>query len=701
MIRILGLVFLFATWAIGQGGWLLLLACVTALMAAEYGWRFFRRPGAGPYPWMLLAPLLLQNYASVTDFRIRLACFFMLVYVLALAQCRERSRLRISLSDWPGWRVWLLAFTVFALAAAAIHSRGIQLSGDEPHYLMVAQSLVEDGDADLKNNLRDRTYRPFMPVDIAFHGTVWDGKYHTFHLPGVAFLMVPFFYLFSLSGGLIPAGLFFRLSAALISAFFALGLFQILKKVLPGEDHGGLFLFFLVTFPLVFHAVHLYPELPAATLLIFAYLCSRGRRQRAFMAGLLLSATPWFHLKYVLPASILAAFVVAGIWRENAPLKSRMRRLFFFAAAPALSAALLMLYSKALYGSFNPLTISPDQNVFAIPLWPRMETLLSFFLDQRDGLLVYAPVFLILFLVFRKDIRDRIGDFPLLAAIFLSYVLFHAFTTVRGAYSPAARPVMYVIWIMAVFAIAVYRRNGETGKTLFRFLAGLTGFATVWLFYFPFFLYQPVTRDVSQRASSLLLFLGSSAVNLSSLFPSFLKMPNAGYLPNWIWLLLLACAVALYYARASVPFSRKAAAAFFPVLTAVLIMLLCAVPHVQLGNRYRAGKHTFFNNSRNFLSWPESKSYQILAGKNYDLYLEADRRAPERLEFVLRNPQRIALCVRSGRRRLLDETRAAETRIALSRAGLQSFYLGKKKLLHVGLEAGSAAGEAFFWLEIR
>jgi hypothetical protein len=215
------------------------------------------------------------------------------------------------------------------------------------------------------------------------------------------------------------------------------------------------------------------------------------------------------------------------------------------------------------------------------------------------------------------------------------------------------------------------------------------------------FLYQPVTRDVSQRASSLLLFLGSSAVNLSSLFPSFLKMPNAGYPANWAWLLLLACAIAMYYARTSIPFAQKAAAAFFPMVTSLLLILLCAVPHVQLGNRYRAGDTSFFNNSRNFLYWPETGSYQILAGKNYDLYLEADRRAPDRLELFLRNPQQIALRVRSGRRRLLDENRDAATRIVVSRSGLQSFALGRKKLLHVGLEAGSAPGTAFFWLEIR
>ena len=163
-----------------------------------------------------------------------------------------------------------------------------------------------------------------------------------------------------------------------------------------------------------------------------------------------------------------------------------------------------------------------------MPLGLRVETLLSFFLDQRDGLLVYAPVFLLIFLAAKKEIRGAIRDFTLLAAMFVSYILLHAFTTSRGGYSPAARPTLFVMWIMALALYAYYQRTGETGKTLFRFLAGLTVFATAWLFYYPLFLYQPVTREVSQRASSLLVFLSSSAVDLSTFFPSFLKKPNSG-----------------------------------------------------------------------------------------------------------------------------------------------------------------------------
>ncbi len=650
---------------------------------------------------MLLSPLLLVHYASVGDFRIRLACFFMLAYILALARAPGGPWHKISLKSAGAGQIWLLSFLVFALAATVFYARGIHLSGDEPHYLMIAQSLVDDRDFDLKNNLENKTYFKYLPVEIPLHGMVHAGRYRSFHLPGVSFLLVPFFYLFNLLGGWIPAALYFRLCAALINAFFALGLYQVMRSLWPEKNNGPPFIFFLVTFPLVFQAIHLFPELPAATLLIYAYLFTRGPRKRYLAAGLLLAGIPWLHFKYAAPMLILALAIVAGTWRGDRPLKEKIRDLARFLLPQAASAALLSVYSRMLYGSFNPAIISPEKNFFSIPLQPKIETLLSFFLDQRDGLLVYAPVFLLLFLVFKKEIRSKIRDFSLLAAIFLSYILAHAFTTVRGGYSPAARPTLFVLWIMAVFLTAYYRQAGETGKTLFRFLAGLTGFATVWIFYYPLFLYQPVTREVSERASSLLLFLGSKAVGLAAVFPSFLKKPNAGYLPDWIWLAALAAGLILYYARASWPAAAAAARAAIPFLCLPLMVFLCFIPHVQLQTRYSQAGLSFFSNSRNFTFHREQGDFKVLAGQNYDLFIDLGGSAAGRVDLRLLNPGRVALRIKNGRRTLLAENRDAESGISVPLGDLSHFSLGRKKLVHLGLESRAAPGVVFFWLEFR
>jgi hypothetical protein len=700
-IDALGLAMLLLTWRLGRGGLFLLIAFAAAIAAGEFFCRLREDGALTPYMPLVLSPLLLVRFSSVLDFRIRLACLFMLAYILAWAWRAPVRRRKISLAQAGPARVWLLSFLVFALAASVFYARGIHLSGDEPHYVMIAQSLAEDGDFDLRNNLESRSYFAYLPVEIQFHGSVQGGKFHSFHLPGVSFLLLPFYLLFRLLAGVVPAGLYFRLVAAFISAFFALGLFQVMKALWPEEDNSAAFLFFLAGFPLLFHAIHLFPELPAATLLIYAYLFSRGERRNLLLAGILLAGIPWFHLKYVLPMLILALAVTAGVWRRRAGGREKILDLSRFFLPQAIGASLLMVYSRLLYGSFNPGVISPEKNFFAIPLWPKVETLLSFFLDQRDGLLVYAPVFVLLFLVCKKETRSRIRDFWLLGAIFLSYVLLHAFTTVRGGYSPAARPTVFVLWIMAVFLVAHYRQAGEAGRTLFRLLAGLGFFSSAWILYYPLFLYQPVTREVSQRASSLLLFLGSKAVDLSAVFPSFLKKPNAGYLPDWLWLAGLAITFALYYASPRRRDMAKPARLAVAALGLPMLLFICGIPHVQLQARYSAAGISFFNNSRNFTPGGEAGSFKVRAGQDYDLFIDLQGSAADRLDLRLLNPMRVPFRIRNGRRTLLAENHDAEARVTVPLRALTSFTLGRRRLVHLGLESGSGPDQAFFWLEFR
>lgn len=695
LLQAAGFSALLAAWLAGDGGGLLLILCILALLAAG------DRVRAGAAPWLLLAPLLLLHYASTTDFRIRLACLVVLALVMGLARLPGNVPFPLRLGRWSSGRVWLLSFLAFAAAAVVFHARGVQLSGDEPHYLMIAQSLVEDGDFDLRNNIQEKTYFAYLPVEVRFHGAVHDGRYRSFHLPGVSFLLAPFVLLFRLLRGLVPASLYFRLVAALISSFFALGLFRLFRSLWPEDDAGPPFLLFLVTFPLLFHAVHLFPELPAAALLLFAYLLTRPGRPRYLAAGWLLAAIPWLHFKYAVPTAVFVLFTLAAVVRSDSA--RRLRDAAFLVLPSFASLALLSLYSRVLYGSLDPRVISPERGFLSIPLLPKIETLLSFFLDQRDGLLLYAPVLLALFLAGRRETRRSIRDFPMLASIFASYVLFHASTTVRGGYSPAARPTLFVLWIMAPFAYAVLRRAGEGGRSAWRFLAGMGAFASVWLLYYPLFLYQPVTREVGQRASALLLFLGSRALNLSSLFPSFLKKPNAGYLPDWVWLAALAVGLALYYSRALRPWGARAWRLALPLLGMAAVLAVCIVPHVHLRTRYGTAGLSLFNESRNFTFQKEMGRFQALAGQDYDLYIDLAGSAADRLDLRLLNPGRADIRVRNGRRTLAAGGRGEEASVSIRLDELQRFSLGRRRLVHIGLESARVAGAApaFFWVEFR
>ena len=51
-------------------------------------------------------------------------------------------------------------------------------AGDEPHYLLAAQSFAEDRDADVLDEYRERDYRELYPYALEPHGPRRDGRLH-------------------------------------------------------------------------------------------------------------------------------------------------------------------------------------------------------------------------------------------------------------------------------------------------------------------------------------------------------------------------------------------------------------------------------------------------------------------------------------------------------------------------------------------
>ncbi len=47
------------------------------------------------------------------------------------------------------------------LVLGALHARAIGPGGDEPHYLVIAHSLLTDGDLQIENNHVERDYQAF------------------------------------------------------------------------------------------------------------------------------------------------------------------------------------------------------------------------------------------------------------------------------------------------------------------------------------------------------------------------------------------------------------------------------------------------------------------------------------------------------------------------------------------------------------
>ena len=104
---------------------------------------------------------------------------------------------------------------------------------------------------------------------------------------------------------------------------------------------------------------------------------------------------------------------------------------------------------------------SYDTMLKKIPLQARWETLLDYFFDQRDGLLLYNPFYFFAFpgllLALKNFRRYRLHLLAALPAVL--FILNHAFSTIRAGYCPQGRYLAPAAWALLLFALVYYRES--------------------------------------------------------------------------------------------------------------------------------------------------------------------------------------------------------------------------------------------------
>ena len=66
--------------------------------------------------------------------------------------------------------LWLLLFAAYAATLGLNAFGDSHYGGDEPHYLLAADSIVDDGDVDLKDEYAAGEFREFYPQRLEKHG---------------------------------------------------------------------------------------------------------------------------------------------------------------------------------------------------------------------------------------------------------------------------------------------------------------------------------------------------------------------------------------------------------------------------------------------------------------------------------------------------------------------------------------------------
>ncbi len=290
---------------------------------------------------------------------------------------------------------FVAAAIVLAAGTAAAWSLAPRVpGGDEPHYLIITQSLLEDGDLRIENNHRQRDYAAYYAGDLQPDAIQRgrDGAIYSIHAPGLSVFVLPAFALFGYRG----AEAMLLLAAALASWL----IWRIGWRV-AGDPVAGWFAWAAVAGSATFllQSFQIFPDMvgavPVAAAVLLYLRLGRGAREVGprglVVVSVLLAALPWLHTRFVVLAVGWGLAIAWRLMRDAfvAP-GQRAGRLLWFLTVPAVSAAAWFGFFWIIYGTPNPAAPYGGEPSTSLAFIPGGLTALLF--DEQFGLLVYTPV---------------------------------------------------------------------------------------------------------------------------------------------------------------------------------------------------------------------------------------------------------------------------------------------------------------------
>lgn len=379
------------------------------------------------------------------------------------------TRLGKKAGNYSGKFLWVALYFFLGMT---LWTTQCDLSGDEPHYLLMGYSLLHDGDLDLANNYQNQDYLHFYHRGVLSPQGLdhfVDGKIFSYHPLGPVLLILPGFAILG------------RMGASLTMAVLAaLALFLTLRVM---EETGAkgwpLQAVAWISFfssPVLLFAGLIYPEVPTALLMALALMLFL--RKRWGLLGLSLGAMLWMHNRNVLLVIPLLLLLPMETGKLGKDRWKALGRGFVGFLVPVV---LLAFYFLKVYGVFTPL--GAHHEPFA-SLFPLSRFFIGFFglvLDQECGLWFHFPVFALFvaggILLWKSKNPLR----KLVLGTFAFFYLFMCFYENLGL-TPAARYIVGVTPLLMIMLYPVLKKiqKREGWLKLTGFLFGI-GVAVNWI----------------------------------------------------------------------------------------------------------------------------------------------------------------------------------------------------------------------------
>jgi hypothetical protein len=444
------------------------------------------------------------------------------------------------------------------------------LDGDEPYYVLVADSLLHDHDLDLRNQYaasvriagRELGAQPGDPVGS-------HGEAYSRHEPFLPILLLPGY-----AAGGVPG-------AVATIAFFGGLLVWSLLLMIEGSvgSRAARIVFPLIAFgpPLLFYATRIWPEVPAA------FFLSEALRRGALRAptpalgtGAPSAPTPssdgWRFASIVsivalallkLRFGLIAVPLLAIAALDRA---ADMRRRVVYLIAALIPFVLLLLFARGTFSAraFDLAAVASLPN-FARGAFGTM-------LDAQAGLLFQAPLFFValLALLSMRELPSPLKT-GLVAAIPYLLLLFPR-SEWHGGWAP---PLRYLVVFLPIFALAAALLVDRISTAALAAIAVATALLALHGVAFPPRLFH-IENGESATGESLSRMY---AADFSRLLPSFIRMNEAARIASVVLLAIAALVIASRFVRIPIRFGRVA------IAVATLLLAAGFAAGLQPGSR--------------------------------------------------------------------------------------------------------------------
>ena len=436
------------------------------------------------------------------------------------------------------WLIFAAGALVFSAAGLHLTRSPVYPGGDEPHYLVMAQSLWRDGDLAIENNHQRLDYAEYFTRDLKpdYLTRGVDRQIYSVHPVGLSVLLAPVYALAGYRG--------VTVFLALVAAAAATLAWRHATTVATPAAATFAWLAAALSAPYLLNSFAVYPEIVAGlcvvTVVATGTAFHANRPRAGLVHGLAIAALPWLSTKYAPMSAVLATISLARIWSSGAEqsllqtlrhlldparrraVTPRVRATFLLLAPYGLSLAGWFFFFHSYWGTFSP--TAPYGTYHQTSVLHLRTGLLGLLFDQEYGMTPYAPILLVAFTglwhMWRAGSGERRTALEIVLALGALIGTAGAFRIWWGGSAAPGRPMASGLLLLAIPLAWQYARASHSPPTRAAYrlllavglsLAGILVFAQEGL----------LIANERDGSSRLLEWL-SPGWRLWALFPSFI-----------------------------------------------------------------------------------------------------------------------------------------------------------------------------------